>query len=246
MGASARQKTLAILGFHKIGPAPGGWDTWYYVPEGTFLGYLRHLREYGWRPLSLADLLSGLADPDRLPERGALITFDDGYRSLLHYGLPQLRECGFPAVVFVPTDFLGGRNDFDEGNEPDEAICGWDDLRELERHGVAVQSHGASHRGLSDLDAAGRMAELTRSKKILEAGLDRPVETFSYPFGDCGPDPELAGEPLAAAGYRAAFLYGGALQPFPPADPYRLERLTMGPDTDLAAELAGPEGGARP
>jgi hypothetical protein len=48
--------------------------------------------------------------------------------------------------------------------------------------------------------------------------------------------PELR-EALVRAGYRAAFGYGG--QPFstPVNDPYRLERVAMGPDTDLEAAL---------
>ena len=34
-------RQLAILGFHKIGePAAGGWETWFYIPEATFVEHL--------------------------------------------------------------------------------------------------------------------------------------------------------------------------------------------------------------
>ena len=139
-------RTLAILGFHKIGPAPGGWETWFYVPQATFVGYLDYLKEDGWQVLDVAAFLRGLAEPDSLPQRAALITFDDGYRSILDHGLPELRRFGYPAVMFVPTAFIGGHNNFDADNEPEEAICGWKELRELERCGVSVQSHGVPGR----------------------------------------------------------------------------------------------------
>ena len=42
---------------------------------------------------------------------------------------------------------------------------------------------------------------------------------------------------LAAAGYRAAFLYEGGPLKVPPADPYRIVRIPIGSDTDLATEL---------
>jgi peptidoglycan/xylan/chitin deacetylase (PgdA/CDA1 family) len=233
MGVQWNGRTLAILGFHKIGPAPDGWETWFYVPQATFAGHLAYLKEEGWQVLETASFLRGLAEPDVLPERAALITFDDGYRSILDYGLPELRLFGYPAVMFVPTAFIGGHNDFDADNEPQEAICDWEELRELERCGVSVQSHGVSHRAFSTLSPTEQEQELLRSRATLEDGLGKPVEVFSYAYGDCGPEPGVARRLLERTGYRAACLYGGGPHRVPVADPYRLARLAVGPDTDL-------------
>jgi peptidoglycan/xylan/chitin deacetylase (PgdA/CDA1 family) len=233
-----QRRTVAILGFHKIGAPPAGtWPTWYYVPEATFVGYLDYLRQHGWQVLDLAAFLRGLTVPNSLPERAALLTFDDGYRSLRHVALPVLRAFRYPAVLFVPSDFIGKTNAFDEGTEPEEAICDWDDLRDLERQGVAIQSHGASHRALSQLAPAEREEELLRSRAVLEAGLDKAVEVFSFPYGDCGPDGWAVRQALRRAGYRAACLYGGGPVGLPGADPYQLARVAIGPDSDLATEL---------
>jgi peptidoglycan/xylan/chitin deacetylase (PgdA/CDA1 family) len=232
------RRIVAILGFHKIGaPPPGTWPTWFYVPEATFVGYLGYLREHGWQVLNLAAFLRGLAAPDSLPQQAALLTFDDGYQSLQHAALPHLIAFEYPAVLFVPSDFIGKTNLFDAGTEPEEAICDWDDLRDLDRHGVAVQSHGASHRAFSQLGPAERDEELRRSKAVLEAGLDKPVEVFSFPYGDCGPDAQVIRQTLKRAGYRAACLYGGGPVGLPGADPYQLARVAIGPDSDLATEL---------
>jgi peptidoglycan/xylan/chitin deacetylase (PgdA/CDA1 family) len=233
MGLQDNGRTLAILGFHKIGPAPDGWETWFYVPQATFVGYLAYLKENDWQVLDVAAFLRGLAEPESLPERAALITFDDGYRSILDYGLPELRLFGYSAVMFVPTAFIGGHNDFDAGNEPKEAICGWEELRVLERCGVSVQSHGVSHRAFSELNPAEREQELLRSRAALEDGLGKSVQVFSYPYGDCGPEPRAARRVLERTGYRAACMYGGGPQRVPVADPYCLARLAVGPDTDL-------------
>jgi peptidoglycan/xylan/chitin deacetylase (PgdA/CDA1 family) len=238
MGVQGNGRTLAILGFHKIGPAPGGWETWFYVPQATFVGYLDYLKEDGWQVLDVAAFLRGLVEPDSLPERAALITFDDGYRSILDFGVPELRRFGYPAVMFVPTAFIGGHNDFDADNEPEEAICGWEELRELERCGVSVQSHGVSHRAFSELNAWEQRQELLRSKAALEDGLGKPVEVFSYPYGDCGPEPGAARRVVERAGYRAACLYSGRPHRVPVADPYGLDRLAVGPDTVLPRCLA--------
>jgi peptidoglycan/xylan/chitin deacetylase (PgdA/CDA1 family) len=230
--------TLAVLAYHKVGnPPPASWETWYLIPETTFRGQLAELRDAGWRAIGLAELVAGLDEPGSLPERAALITFDDGYRSTGNAALRGLEDFGYPAVVFVPTDYIGGHNSFDAGtDEPEEPLCGLADLRALERRGISVQSHCASHRSLSALGPSEREDELARSKAALEAGLGRPVTAVSYPYGDPGPEP--LDETLVRLGYRAGFLYGGGPVALGEADRYRLPRIAMGPDTDLAAELA--------
>jgi peptidoglycan/xylan/chitin deacetylase (PgdA/CDA1 family) len=227
-------KDVAILGYHKIGePSLSDWKTWFYVPEEIFVAQLSYLEENGWEVIDLATFLEGLADPDVLPERAALLTFDDGYRSMRTVTLPLLLRFEYPAVLFVPTGFVGGLNAFEGGSEPEEPICSWEDLRELERHGVSVQSHGVSHRALSEFDPAEQEEELLGSKATLEVVLGKPVEIFAYPYGDGGTDPRSTSGALRRAGYRAAFRYKGGMARLPVPDPYHLPRLAMGPDTDL-------------
>jgi peptidoglycan/xylan/chitin deacetylase (PgdA/CDA1 family) len=238
MRTTAGSRTVAILGFHKIGePPPGGWETWFYIREQTYLSQLRYLQQNGWQVIDLGTFLRGLTDPWSLPERAALLTFDDGYRSIGEAALSGLVQFGYPGVLFVPTAFIGGRNSFDGGREPDEAIGDWDDLRELQRCGVSIQSHGVSHRAFSELSLAEQEEELIRSRATLEEGLGRSVEMFSYPYGDAGRDPQGLVRVLERAGYRAACLYGGGPISFPITQPYHLARLAMGRDTDLQTAL---------
>lgn len=231
-------RIVAILSYHKIGkPSVPDWDTWFHIPETIFANQLSCLRENGWHVIGLEDFLRSLTVPDSLPQRSALLTFDDGYQSMRRVALPWLVEFDYPAVIFVPTDFIGEHNWFDTDNEPEDIICDWDDLRELERCGVSVQSHGVSHRAFSELGLAEQKEELTRSKAVLEEGLSKPVNVFAYPYGDMGVDSDVQRDLLMQAGYISACLYGGGPMRLPIADPYRLSRVAMGPDTDLQAEL---------
>jgi len=241
MSSSVDRRSLAILSFHKIGaPSDPEWEKWFYIPENIFREQMETLRRHHWRVIGIDDFLRGLSDPDSLPDRSALLTFDDGYQSTLTVALPCLQRFGYPAVVFVPTVYIGGTNSFDLDNEPPEAICTWDELRRLEAGGVSVQSHGVTHRSFSELSPAERREEAERSKAVLEQGLQTTVSTFAFPFGDGG-DPDAVSPMLVDAGYRAAFLYG-ASDPYIPihlpiGEAHRLDRVAMGPDTDLDAIL---------
>lgn len=237
--AHTRDRRLAVLAFHKIGAPrrPDGWETWFFVPEAVFAGHLKYLQDHGWQVIDIRAFLAGLLAPETLPDKAALLTFDDGYRSMCEVALPWLRRFGFPGILFVPTDFIGGNNRFDAGDEPDEPICDWDDLATLECAGVSIQSHSVSHRAFSELDPATQERELLESKRVLERGLAKPIEVFSYPYGDAGPDPGGLRVALERAGYRAACLYGGGPHRLPISDPYSIERVAIGPDTDLDEEL---------
>jgi peptidoglycan/xylan/chitin deacetylase (PgdA/CDA1 family) len=239
-GESSERK-LAILSLHKVGdPSPGGWETWYYVPEPEFAAHLTYLRDNNWHVIDMATLLRALTEPSCLPARAALLTFDDGYRSTLDVALPLLLQFGYPAVVFVPTACVGmGSHSFDTNSrEPDEPLCTWDELRELQRCGVSVQSHGATHRAFSTLTLAEQEEEMVRSKAVLEFELNKPVEMFCYPYGDGGTNPQQVGRMLKRSGYKAACLYDGLLAQLPITDPNRLSRLFIGRGSDLHTELA--------
>ena len=136
--------------------------------------HLAYLRDTGWTAIDLATFVAGLDEAERLPERAVLLTFDDGYRSIVEVALPWLQRFGYPGVVFVPTAFIGGRNAFDDGAEPAEAICNWEELAELERHGApASQSHGVTHRPFSELDPA-------RPRRRAPAVKDGPGDTAGH------------------------------------------------------------------
>ena len=231
-------KRTAILGYHKIGKPPGDWETWYYIPEATFVSHLDYLEEHDWQILDIAELRNGLAEPASLPERSALLTFDDGYKSIMDCAAPILARRELSAVLFMPSDLVGGRNTFDSDSEPDEALCDWQDLAALERSGISIESHGATHRAFSTLSLREQVDEARRSKLAIEERLAKSVSLISYPYGDPGDEPDVLSAILEEMGYKAGFLYGGGPISGPQASLFRLPRLALGPDSDLPMLLA--------
>ena len=232
-------KKVAVLSYHKIGePAPGGWKTWFYIPEETFADQICYLRNDGWQAIDIDAFLRGLTDPETLPDRACLITFDDGYSVTMQIASDWLQRAGCPAVLFMSTAYIGGTNWFDSGIEPEERMCDWDELRDLRRAGISVESHCASHRRLSELTADQQQEELTRSRDVLQNNLNGPVEVIAFPYGDAGDTLHGSARPLRSAGYKAAFTYGGGPVSLPAANLFHMSRLAMGPNTNLEVELA--------
>jgi peptidoglycan/xylan/chitin deacetylase (PgdA/CDA1 family) len=98
---------VAVLGYH--GVRADDWSTRTMAFEELHVRareldeHCRLLREY-CHPISLSDWLAALDGGSSLPERPVLVTFDDGYRTVLSLAGPILQRYAIPAVVFACTD----------------------------------------------------------------------------------------------------------------------------------------------
>jgi peptidoglycan/xylan/chitin deacetylase (PgdA/CDA1 family) len=60
-----------------------------------------------FRFVSLDELGALVESGNKLPERIAAVTFDDGYHDVYEHAFPLLKKKGIPAAVFVVTDLIG-------------------------------------------------------------------------------------------------------------------------------------------
>jgi peptidoglycan/xylan/chitin deacetylase (PgdA/CDA1 family) len=96
---------LAVLCYHGLrsGVRQGTPFEPLHVAVETFDSHCRLLRE-SCHPIGADALLTALDHGAPLPPRAVLVTFDDGYRTVLTLGKPVLERYGIPAVVFVCSD----------------------------------------------------------------------------------------------------------------------------------------------
>jgi peptidoglycan/xylan/chitin deacetylase (PgdA/CDA1 family) len=98
-----------ILMYHRIAEVRS--DPWALsVSPRHFTEHLEILREKGY-PMLLQQLVSSLRDGD-LPQRSAVITFDDGYADNLHSAKPLLERYDIPATFFITTGYIGHEREF--------------------------------------------------------------------------------------------------------------------------------------
>ncbi len=202
---------VPVLMYHGIHDSPqdeGLFDPVYSITRRQFEAQLQWLEENGYRTVTCAELMEH--EPgDRL----AVITFDDGDRSNYTVSLPMLRERDMVADYFITTDWIGGEHHMSAGQ-----------LRALEAAGMSVQSHGKSHRYLSDLPAAELEEELVGSKRALESILGGPVKGLALPGGR---GDERVSRQAGAAGYDYVCTSRLGLNPPGGLEPYALRRIAI-------------------
>ncbi|HTB50440.1 MAG TPA: polysaccharide deacetylase family protein, partial [Solirubrobacteraceae bacterium] len=139
-----------------------------------FARQLRRLVARGYRGVTFSEATQ------MPPGRTVAVTFDDGYRSVARLGLPILQELGWPATIFVPTDFIGSDQPMSWpgidrwlGSEHERELLplAWAELEQLALLGWEVGSHTCSHPKLTELDDERLTRELGESKSACELHL---------------------------------------------------------------------------
>ena len=112
----ARPRAVVLV-YHRVGERRR--DPWRLTVDPEIFGGQMEALARDWSPLSLAELVEGLAGR-RLPERAVAVTFDDGYADNLEIAAPILAKHRIPATLFVATGLV------DAGDPP-----WWDQLASL-------------------------------------------------------------------------------------------------------------------
>jgi biofilm PGA synthesis lipoprotein PgaB len=127
-------------------------------PEGTALDtqdLIRHfswLKENGYHPVSLQEIVNAREGRASLPEKAVLLTFDDGYKSVYTKVFPLLKQFDFPAVIAIVGDWIETPPDvqveYGDGVMARSEFVTWDEVREMIDSGlieVASHSHSMHH-----------------------------------------------------------------------------------------------------
>lgn len=94
----AIDESLTVFMFHEVSDQPSRFSREYNlaVTRETFYRQASWIRE-NFEVIHPSSVLNGTA----MPQRAALISFDDGFLSAFENGLPILRGLGMPSVVFL-------------------------------------------------------------------------------------------------------------------------------------------------
>jgi len=216
-----------ILVYHGVGTEQTGIPGLVIRPE-SFRKHVRVLSVLGLRSEFVdAVVQENLSGKVRMLPR-LCITFDDGYKNIRYNALGILREKGWAATVFVPTDFIGKSNEWDRVHKvPPIDILSWSELRELSGQEVCIGSHGKSHSSLTHLSGEEAAEDARSSLSELKARLPNYSRVFCYPYGHCSAELFPI---LREAGYiGACCLVSGALPD--PRQVFDIGRLVVRSDS---------------
>ena len=169
-----------------IPPNRGTGAELYYVSVDNFKTQMKWLKDNGYTATLAGDLKSSIQ------EKAVVITFDDGEMNNYLDAMPVLIEFGWKAYFFIIIKRIG-----------ENGYMGWKELKELQKAGMIVGSHGLTHEILTNLLDTQMEEELRGSKKNLEINLGCNIDSLSIPRGFCN---DKVIETAYSLGYQTVFI----------------------------------------
>lgn len=218
-------QVVPIISYHRFGEGKGRLS----VSREQFIEQMEFLKHHRYRPITLQDLNAFLRAEKSIPMRSVVLTIDDGYQSVYEIAFPILVKYGYPATVFVYTDYIGMGG------------LTWQQMKEMEATGLfSFQAHSKTHANLnvrSKFESIQQYQARLRDEvrlpvKKLEKKMNINVVGYAYPFGAVN---RMVVDELKKGGYEIGATVRRGANPFF-AFPYALRR-TMIYETDGMAEF---------
>lgn len=148
---------------------------------------MEYLRDNNFDVWHLDQLITALKNKDPIPERTAVLTFDDAYSSIYDTGWPLLKEFGYPMTLFVSTQPI---------NDNQRGYMTWDQIREMSADGVIIANHMVHHPhmvdalpGESNADRLARLrSELLEAQQHIRNQTGQDHKIMAYPYGEYDDD----------------------------------------------------------
>ena len=236
---------VPILRYHSVSDVPPRGLAPYTVSRRQFAAHLDQLTALGFLALTVGELILARESGMLLPERTAVITFDDGLADFATSAWPELAARELDATLYVTVGALGGTSRWlaplGAGDLP---LLTRRQVVELAAQGCEIGAHTMTHPQLDCLPRSAAAREITQSKSVLEHLLGRPVDSFAYPDGR---HDAAVRQLVIDAGFRSAVAVRNELSSVGD-DWFAMARLTVTADFDMAQltelpTVAEPSGG---
>ncbi len=211
-----RVEGLVIPMYHHLGSATSKRHSKLWVSVSDFRSQMQSLLKGGWTPIFMSELAAASDGNGTLPDRPALVTFDDGTADNYELALPVLQELGVKANIFVVVEGIDGHTRWENPVEkPWQRMLSWNQMLTMRDSGlVEFGSHTMRHPNLVVLPLEDARWEISESKRRLESRLEVPIHGFAYPFGS-GADSSALREIVREAGYYFDFSIRQGITPLP-------------------------------
>lgn len=214
---SGGYQTVPILSYYRLSKNKPGKSA---ITQDDFKAQMKYLKDNAYHVITLDQLLSFLDYREQIPEKSVVITFDDGWISTYDIAFPILKQYGFPATIFIYTDFVGGGK-----------AMSWEHIQKLSQAGFDIQCQTKTHRNLTVLKNKESFKqyfnslelEISYPKKLLQKKLNKECNCLAYPYGKTN---NLVIAMLKKYGYRAAFTVDNKSNPFF-IDKYKIGRSAI-------------------
>ncbi|GAA2148368.1 hypothetical protein GCM10009760_40280 [Kitasatospora kazusensis] len=181
-------KAVPVFLYHSVSDNPPSWIAPYTVAPRVFREQLDRIADSGLSVVPLRRLLAAIHGGPPLPERAAVLTFDDGFADFYWTVAPLLSDRGLPATLYVTVGAVHPPGGHPSGSLlPPAPMLNWRQISTLDATGVEIGGHSQTHPQLDTVYGQKCADEISGCKQRLEEALGHEATAFAYPHGYSSP-----------------------------------------------------------
>ncbi len=216
--------SLRVLMYHDV--RPDICDGLTITPEQLH-AHIEWLQHNNYTIISAHSVVEHIRSRCTLPHNAVLLTFDDAYETFLHHAVPVLTKLRVPAIVFVPTAFIGMTNYWDDNTK---LLMSEKQLRELVKYDIAIGSHSHAHLNYAEFGLEEVWKDSGDSYSVLTTFGNNFVPLFAYPYGKFPKEPEMlvaTNNVFRTHNFMGALRIKNRINPLPLENPFLITRTDI-------------------
>ncbi|GIZ08727.1 polysaccharide deacetylase family protein [Flavobacterium sp. UMI-01] len=223
---------LPILMYHNVSEA-NGLAKGLTISESKLEDQFRYLKDKGFTTYHLAELenLSSISG------KSVVITFDDVTVNQLHYAVPLLKKYELKATFFIPFQYIGKTDLWNEGKE---AIMTTEMLQNLDGT-IELGFHSYAHQKYANMSAEEIRLDFQKCNQSISRSHLKVFAALAYPYGNFPkkePEKSQFKSLLKEQQIKMGLRIGNRINRFPFKDPYEINRIDVkGEDSMLQFKL---------
>ena len=178
--SASAQNQAVILQYHHVSTETPPITS---ISPEDFERHINYLQVNDFHVLPLETVISNLRNGISLPDKTAVITFDDGYTSVYETAFPRLKAIGWPFTVFVTSGLVGSN---------ERLYATWNQIREMAINGATIANHTISHPYLLERDESMNQDEWLAQVELEIIGAEKTIteetgqnhKLLAYPYGE--------------------------------------------------------------
>ncbi|MGX9460684.1 polysaccharide deacetylase family protein [Shewanella sp. A14] len=153
------------------------------VTPSQFTEQMQYLADNDFTVISLTEAVDSIKHNTPIADKRIVITFDDGYDSIINNAAPILASHQFPYTVFISVAPI---------NAGYKGMMSWQDINALSEQGVTIANHSWGHEHLirrqsketQDQWRARIEANILSTEAEILKRTGQSVKMFAYPYGE--------------------------------------------------------------
>jgi len=154
------------------------------IEPTVFESQLITLKNYGYTPIHLKQLIDYYNNKSPLPSKPIVITFDDGFRDNYLVVYPILKKYNFFATIFLATNFIGKKASFAKNLiDQKRPMLNREEIEKMSQAGFFFANHFGSHLPLTELNKDQITTEYHQAKDFIQSfpGRNFLFNVIAYP-----------------------------------------------------------------